>query len=98
MRREAILIQRINWPRMIDSTIAPLGFDCCAPGACRRLLQHNPSLSRRLLELFGTSADDPGCVKTLAAVVSAQQENRTGAVGESFMRQRYFSRINLASE
>jgi hypothetical protein len=47
MRREAILIQRINWPRMIDSTIAPLGFDCCALGAYRRLLQHNRRYSGR---------------------------------------------------
>jgi hypothetical protein len=28
---------------MIDSTTAPLGFDCYALGAYRRLLQHNQS-------------------------------------------------------
>jgi hypothetical protein len=33
-----------------------------------------------------TSADDPGCVKTLKAVVDAQQKNRICGVGESFMR------------
>jgi hypothetical protein len=41
---------------------------------------------------------DLGCVKTLEAAVSAQQENRTCGFGESFMRQRRLSRINLAPE
>jgi len=47
---------------------------------------------------MATAAFDPGCVKTLGAVISAQQSNRTGAVGESIIRQRHFSRINLAPE
>jgi hypothetical protein len=41
---------------------------------------------------------DTGCVKTLEAVVSAQQQNRTCGLGESFMRKRHSLRINLAPE
>jgi len=41
---------------------------------------------------------DPGCVKTLEAVVSAQQKKRTRGLGESFMRERHSIRINLAPE
>ena len=39
-----------------------------------------------------------GCVKTREAVVSAQQENRTCGVGDSFMREPRSVRINLAPE
>jgi hypothetical protein len=39
VRREATSIQRIKRWRMIDSSAALLGVDCCAPSACRRLLQ-----------------------------------------------------------
>jgi hypothetical protein len=39
MRREAILIQEIDQPRKIDSSGTPVGFDCCALGGYRRLLQ-----------------------------------------------------------
>jgi hypothetical protein len=31
VRREAILIQRINWPRTIDSSAVALVFERCAP-------------------------------------------------------------------
>jgi hypothetical protein len=39
---------------------------------------------------------DRPCVKTLEAVVAAQQTNRSCEFGDSFMRQRRFVRINLA--
>jgi len=39
MRREAILIQEIDQSRKIDSSGTPIGFDSCALGGCRRLLQ-----------------------------------------------------------
>jgi hypothetical protein len=35
------------------------------------------------------AAFDPGCVKTLGSLVSAQQENRTYGVCESSMRNRH---------
>jgi hypothetical protein len=38
---------------------------------------------------------DPGCVKTLEAVVTAQQTNRTGDRGKSFIRERHPVCINL---
>jgi hypothetical protein len=47
---------------------------------------------------LGFSAFDPGCVKTLEAVASTQQEKRTCDPGESFMRERHSVRINLAPE
>jgi hypothetical protein len=40
----------------------------------------------------------PGRVKTMEAIVSAQQKNRTYGLGESFMRERHSVRINLAPE
>jgi hypothetical protein len=44
-----------------------------------------------LYRLMATAANetDPGCVKTLPKVVSAQQKNRTCRLGESFMRKRH---------
>jgi hypothetical protein len=39
---------------------------------------------------------DLGCVKTLAAVVYAQQQNKRRDLDESFMRERCPARINLA--
>jgi len=45
-----------------------------------------------------SSEFDPGCVKTLGAIVATQQKNRTGGRGESFMRERHAVRINLAPE
>jgi hypothetical protein len=41
---------------------------------------------------------DPAYVKTLKAVVNAQQKNRTCGLGESFMRDQHFARINVAPE
>jgi hypothetical protein len=40
------------------------------------------------------SAIDPGCVKTLEAVIGTRQENRSCGLGDSFMRaQRLFESI-----
>jgi hypothetical protein len=41
---------------------------------------------------------DPGCVKTLEPVITAQQKNRTCGFGDSLMRERHSVRINLAPE
>ena len=37
-----------------------------------------------------SDVNDPGCVKTLEAVVAAQQTNRSYEFDDSFMRQRRF--------
>ena len=42
--------------------------------------------------------NDPGCVKTLQAVVNAQHKNRACSLGESFMHHQRFARINVALE
>jgi hypothetical protein len=55
-------------------------------------------VSASTLARVGMSASDPGCVKTREAVVSAQQENRTGGLGDSLMREQHSVRINLAPE
>jgi hypothetical protein len=39
--RRATLIQKIDAPRKIDSSGAPIGFESCALGGGRRLLQQN---------------------------------------------------------
>jgi hypothetical protein len=52
--------------------------------------------SRRAGQGYGTSVCDPGCVKSLAAVVHAQQQNKMYEVGESFVREKCAVRINLA--
>src|ERR1019366_8489061 len=39
--RRATLIQKIDPPRKIDSSGAPIGFESCALGGGRRLLQQN---------------------------------------------------------
>jgi hypothetical protein len=36
--------------------------------------------------ILGPSGFDPGCVKTLEAIVTAQQTNRIRRHGESFIR------------
>jgi hypothetical protein len=54
--------------------------------------------SSRFPSLAGMAAYDPGCVKTLEAVASAQQKNRIWDLGESFVRERHSVRINLAPE
>jgi hypothetical protein len=41
---------------------------------------------------------DPGCVKTLEAIVGGQQKNRDRGLDDSFMRGRHFLRINLVLE
>src|SRR5262249_8635188 len=48
--------------------------------------------------LLSTAASDPGCVKTLEAIVGAQQKNRTRGLNESFMRGRPSLCINLVPE
>jgi len=45
-----------------------------------------------------TTEPDPGCVKTLETVITAQQKNRTCGFGDSLMRERHSVRINLAPE
>src|SRR5260370_30567653 len=66
----------------------------CVPGVSGK---HMLYLGLYMLYL-GFSAFDPGCVKTLEAVASTQQEKRTCDPGESFMRERHSVRINLAPE
>ncbi len=44
------------------------------------------------------SALGPGCVKTVGAVVRAQQKNQTCGLSESLVRERHSVRINLAPE
>src|SRR5436305_12139822 len=44
------------------------------------------------------AALDPGCVKTLEAIVGAQQKNRSHSLDESFMRGRPSLCINLVPE
>jgi hypothetical protein len=39
--RRAILIQKLDLPRKIDSSGVPVGFESCALGGGRRLLQQN---------------------------------------------------------
>ena len=46
----------------------------------------------------GSTACDPGCVKTLEAIGRLQQKNRACSAGESFMRERRPVFINLARE
>src|SRR5947207_8030033 len=45
-----------------------------------------------------TSHFDPGCVKTLEAIVGAQQKNRSHSLDESFMRGRPSLCTNLVPE
>ena len=47
---------------------------------------------------FRTAGHDPGCVKTLAAVILAQQKQPNCGLEEPFMRDRDVERINLASQ
>src|SRR5664280_2837646 len=49
--RRAILIQKIDPPRNIDSSGAPIGFESCALGGGRRLLQQN----RHKADIRGTA-------------------------------------------
>src|SRR5206468_8119348 len=45
-----------------------------------------------------SEAIDPGCVKTLEAIVGAQQKNRSHSLDESFMRGRPSLCTNLVPE
>jgi hypothetical protein len=53
--------------------------------------------ARKYLLYRSITGHDPGCVKTVEAVVSAQEQNQTCGFGESFMRERQLVRINLAT-
>ncbi len=74
---------------------------------CRLLATRRHAAARNRLPLFPqqrtfrsprwTSACDPGCVKTPVPRPSAQQLNPEGNVGESLLRLRPPSRINISS-
>src|SRR5438094_6885746 len=54
--------------------------------------------SGRAADITAMTESDPGCVKTLEAIVGAQQKNRSHSLDESFMRGRPSLCTNLVPE